>query len=899
MPAALNLRTNLRIEPLGVDTPHPEFDWQLPASAVRQVAYQVQVSPSEGFEATVLWDSGRVSTDVIGHVVYGGAPLRSSTCYFWRLRVWCEDEQPTPWASSRFETAKLDAAEWRAAWITNSWPLQPGDDAAVYFRTVVHLPEQVERARAYVSALGWYRLFINGHDLTGPALVPRFTPLQAAVEYQTYDVSGVLRPGANVIAIAVGDGRYRGRLGFLGTRCTYGDRLGAIAQIEVRMQDGHTRVVTTNELWHAGPGRIVGSDPQRGERIDLRIPDDDWLNDREPPDRFRAAQLLPDGGRQLIAEEVERVQAVSQLAPVRVWKAPSGRWLVDLGQNIAGVLRIRLQGKQGQRVQLTHSELLTPEGELDVSWIWHGKKWYQRDEVILSDGTTWVQPWFTIHGFRYVEVDGIDGALGIEDVQGIVLSSALRLTGSFACSDERLNKLHQNIGWSLRSNFTDVPTDCPTRERSGWTGDIQVFAPMSTMLVDGQAFLRRYLRSLALEQLDDGRVPPWIPVGNMPGRSKGIPGWVERHQANSVGWGDVAVMLPWTLYRYYGDRVVLQRQYDSMKRWVDHMARTARKSHVSRYFRKSLGAHEPYLLDTGFHWGEWLRPGENDMDHVVLKVLLKIFGSSPIIATAYFAQSSRLLSLIAKELDCHADERHYRTLSDRVRVAWHAAFVRQGGRRIGEDKQDDYVRAIAFDLLTDSERREAVARLVELVSEAGDHLGTGFLSTAMLLPVLADNGHADVAYRILMQTSKPSWLYQVEHGATTTWETWDGGYDERGKGKHSHNHYALGSAMAWLQEGVAGLSPLSPGYRRIRVAPYIGGGLKFAKASIETPFGRASSAWRFDGDHVALEVCVPPGSTAEVHTPDRIESVGPGTHAFRWRAAASKPGDRPSRVSAN
>ncbi|MEV4124762.1 family 78 glycoside hydrolase catalytic domain [Nocardia sp. NPDC049707] len=879
---AKGLRTNGWTAPLGIDSPAPVFSW-LPVTDddAEQVAYVIEVSCSERFGVELVWCGGRVESALPFDVAYQGPPLRSRCRYHWRVRL--EDSQggTGQWSDpASFETGVLDPALWSAQWITAAPLTLPSTDAAVYLRGSVELTEEVVHGRAYVSGLGWYRFFVNGRDLTGAALVPRWTPFDKIVEYQTYDVSQNFRRGHNIIALAIGDGRYRGRIGMSARRAVYGDRLAGFAQIELALADGSTVTVVTDTSWHGGPGRILASDPMHGEHIDLRISDDDWLIGDNPPARMSPVEVLPPASRSLVAEELPPVREIDALTPRTITRLPSGAQIVDFGQNMAGVVRIRLSGPEGSQVRLTHSELLAPDGELDLTYLDAPpvmKVAPQRDEVTLGGRVEWIEPWFTIHGFRYIQVDGLEDTLCPDDVRAVVLSTDLPVAGTFECSDQRLNQLQRNVLWGLRSNFTDTPTDCPTRERSGWTGDVQVFAPTAALLVDAHGYLNRYLRNLALEQFPDGTVPPFVPRETSTfhgGRNR-----LVRITASAVGWGDVAVMLPWTLYRYYGDATVLRRQYDSMRRWVDHLEHTARtKRSPTRVLRKRVGARERYILDTGFHWGEWLRPGEP------FAVLARdLLWHRPVVATAYFAHSTMLMSRIAEVIGSTADAQHYAELSERVRDAWRSAFVQPDGR-IGADHQDDYVRALAFDLLTPEQRPGVVERLTQLIEQAGNHVGTGFLSTSMILPVLADNGRAELAFDLLLQTTSPSWLHQIERGATTVWETWDA-YDKNGKGKGSHNHYAFGAVVQWLIEGIAGITPAEPGYRVVRVQPFVGGGLTHASASITTPFGAARSSWRVDGERVELDVTIPPGATGDIRLGDgRVERVGAGTHRFEWKA---------------
>ncbi|MEV3963732.1 family 78 glycoside hydrolase catalytic domain [Nocardia sp. NPDC050193] len=869
--------TDLRVddldEPLGLGNPRPVFGWRV-TGAVGQVAAEVEVGPEPGFDAGARWwSSGRVVSARPFGLRYAGPLLPAGQPMCWRVRVWRADGTETGWsAPARFETG-LSAAGWCGRWITAPDPAAP---ATWYLRTQVSLPGPVARARAYASALGWYRLVINGHDLTGPALVPRWTPFDNYVEYQTYDPTAALRPGVNVVGIVVSEGRFRGRLGGLSRPARYGDRLAALLHLDISLADGQRLTVGTDESWTASRGPIRSSDPKHGERVDLRLPnplDTTALPGADP------VQVLEPLERRLIGEEVQRVTEIARL-PATVSRTPSGVVLADFGQNFSGVVEVLLDGAAGDRVVLSYSEVLTPTGELDTAYLGDRDpaRWFQRDEVILDGSPVRYRPAFTIHGFRYLTVEGLSGAPAAADIEGIVLSTALTETGRFTCSDPALERLHTNVVWSMRSNFTDTPSDCPTRERSGWTGDIQVFAPTAAILAGVAPYLRRYLANLAAEQLPDGRVPVVIPSEASLERI-GLPERLFRAMSSSTGWGDAAVILPWTLYWYYGDEDVLDRQYSAARAWVEHLAhRAATRRGLARRLRRRIGSRERYILDSGFHFGEWLRPGESPAAQLRDAVL----APRAAVATAYLAHSAQLLGRIAAVLDKRTDAERYTELAYHARTAWNAAFVRDEGARIGDDNQDDYVRALSFDLLPTAQRAAALTRLAELIEAAGDHLGTGFLSTALLLPTLSRGGRPDLAHRILQQTTPPSWRAQIDRGATTIWETWDG-YDHTGRAHRSHNHYALGAVATWLHEDIAGLRPTAPGYARLRIDPTPGGGLTHASSSVRTPYGPAACAWRIERAELHLAVQVPPGTTAEVVTPDRdtIE-IGGGTHEWQW-----------------
>lgn len=890
---ANNLRVNALREAFGIDTPNPEFSWSLASdqTCVLQTAYQVQVSNDDGFdEKSIVWDSGETASDKPFAVRYRGAGLLSKTRYYWRVAVWDQVRNRGPWSAiSWFESGFFEPSDFHAQLILRS--IAPGtktkqDRTTLYFRRFINVPGSVIRGRLYATAHGWYKSYINMTNVTADAQVPRWTPHDRYTEYQTYDVTSLFHVGENVLGAIVSDGHFRGEnLGFSSRNC-YGDQLGYYARIELELEGGATMHFETNDSWQVGLGRIVRSDPKAGERIDLRIPQHEWLSKNSPvePYNFQPVQVSKTPIERLIAEETERVGEISKIKPARVWVSPAGKQLVDFGQNFTGVVRVHLDGPRGTQVAFAYSEVLTKAGELNTDYIMPiGADEVARDEVTLSGTAEWFEPMFTLRGFRYVQIEGLPQPRVSDSlkIEAVVVSTKLDHTGTFSCSDERLEKLFRNTLWSMDSNFLSTPTDCPTRERAGWTGDIQVFSPTAMLMARVDSYLRRYVRNVAAEQYLRGSIPPYIPSGDSAYSGSRF---LTRAFSSSVGWGDVSVLVPWHLYQYYGSTTVLECQYDSMKKWVDFLEERARnKQSWRRWFFGGSAKVEQYILDTGFHWGEWLRPGESGILDWIKGILLFPSAAVP---TAYLAESSRLLSEIAGLIGKEDDASYYQSLSIKVRDAWVKSFVRQGGKRIAEDKQDDYVRAVNFNLIPKELQAAALERLAELVRHADYHLGTGFLSTRLLLPTLCDGGFSDEAFRVLLQTSPPSWLFPVERGSTTIWETWEG-YNTKGDAYMSHNHYALGAVSGWLIEGIAGLSIASPGWRRIRVAPRLGGGLSYASGSVMTPFGRLTSLWKVSKERgvVELRVDIPAGTTAEIHLGSGVQEVGSGSHEFSWEVS--------------
>ncbi|KAI4739996.1 hypothetical protein E4T50_09554 [Aureobasidium sp. EXF-12298] len=888
--SAYHLRTDYLSEAFGIDNPRPEFSWRLEASdpsdkhaLVFQTAYRVQVAVLDTFRPTsIVWDSDIVrSQDQFG-IIYAGSLLQSITRYYWRVQLYDMHDGCSGWSKvASFETGIMDARLWKANWITG--PVEDTEHA-MYFRGCLNVPAGVLKARAFVSALGWYRLFVNGSDLTGNCCVPRWTPMNTTVEYQDYDITQYLKPGLNHFSVVVGDGRWRGSLGLRDTRAKHHDPVATFCQVNINFKDGNRTVFGSSEEWLAGTGAIIRSDPKLGEEHDLLM--SGWPTPPTVKDsRWTQARLLPTPqSRKLIAEETPRTKEIGSCRPKGILRSPTGKQIFDFGQNIAGFVVAKLKGKRGTKVTITYSESIGPNGELDLDYALPIDGKAQRDTCILSGKHTWFQPWFTRHGFRYAEIGGCQD-VGFNDIKALIVSADLPETGVFACSDWRLERWRENALRSMRANFADVITDCPTRERLCWMGDLQAISPTSTMFLDTQTYLRRTLRNISLEQLPDGTVPPFLP-GECAQVYKGL-WWPMSLITTSVGWGDACVLVPWTLYQYYGDKAVLKRQYGSMKRKVEQMVRDARsgKGGYGKYFKGERNEHEPYILDSDKMWGEWLEPGSG-----MWGLFKSLMIPSPNTATAYFAHNASVLAKAAEALGNTQDAEHYQQLSERVRVAWRAAFV-YPDLRIGDDKQDDYVRALAFNLIPEHTRPGVISRLVEIIEDSDFHFTTTLLNTAMLLTVLSDNGRADIAYKLLLNNQPRTFLNQVEAGATTTWETWTG-YDETGRAKGSHNHVATGAATRWLQEGIIGITPLSPGYRKIKIRPLVGGGLDHASGGIETPFGLCKATWRVlvATSMVKLCVTIPAGASGEVHLGNgEVHDVPAGTHFFEWLDAASAP----------
>jgi alpha-L-rhamnosidase len=859
----------------------PALSWWLPAGSSVQHAYRLRTDDG--------YDTGRVVGPAQSFV---RLPVfdRSRRCAQAQVKVWT-DLGESGWSDPvTLESGLLAARDWQARWIGPDQ--EPGSRPAYWLRTTFDVPP-CRQARLYVTALGLYEAFLDGQRVGDTELAPGYTQYRERVQYQAYDVTGLVPPGRHVLAVLLADGWYRGQVGLPRATDQYGDQLALRAQLEVQTPAGWQVAAASDPGWQVAPSHITAADLIAGQREDRRR-----LNparhdpDREVPASEDTASASEAPWRPAVARAVDvaivrsvapPVRRVEQLRPAAVRQVRDQAFVVDFGQNINGWIRLARTGPAGGRLVFSHGESLDAEGDLTTGHLDVNLPILpaplplgQVDELISNGEGDVFEPRFTTHGFRYVRVEGHPGPLEPDDITAVVVHSDLRRLGWFGCSDDRVNRLHEAAVWSLRSNMCDIPTDCPQRERAGWTGDWQIFAPTAAYLYDVLAFTRKWLADLALDQRADGCVPnmsPCPPAEGFDGPLGALHG--------SAGWGDVLVSAPWDLFQAYGDTSLLEQLWGAMTAWVDFAAAAAAGArHPDRVAaRPEPAAHERYLWDTGFHWGEWMEPGA-----VITDFPAFIRADKSETATAYLYRSAATVARIAAVLGRPAGQQHrYQVIADGALDAWRREFLRPDGT-LTSATQASHVRALAFGLLP-AELRPAVAgRLVELIGLAGGHLATGFLSTAQLLPVLADSGHLDAAYQLLLCDSSPSWLTMVDRGATTLWEEWDG-VDADGVARGSLNHYSKGAVASFLHRYVAGLRPTAPGYRTFEVRPRPGGGISFATARHVSPFGPIEVSWRLDGGLAELEVLVPPGTTASVVLPgEEPRRAGPGR--YRWTGAS-------------
>ncbi|MGI5226352.1 family 78 glycoside hydrolase catalytic domain [Actinoallomurus sp. CA-142502] len=856
------LRCDHRTTPLGIGGRTPFLSWRLAADddaprGTAPAAYRVEVTPDDDSHAG--WDTGRVEDPEAIGVVYAGPALRPRTRYHWQVTVWTADGAEGR-ERSWFETG-LDAGEWRASWIANDWtavevvdPPEEGERAldahgllpCPLLRREFSASTAPVRARLYVSARGLYEMRINGRRVGDGELTPGWTDYRHRVQYQTYDVTALVREGGNVLAATLADGWWSGYVGFEPRRpgAHYGGFPQFIAQLHLDYADGSSQVIGTDERWRTSDGPIRYADLLMGECHDARRAAGGWdepgFDDRDWP----AARVADTDTATLVPSVDEPVRALGELPAAAVTRIGPEAHIVDFGQNFAGRVRLTVRApRRGQRIVIRHAETLDDDGGLYTANL---RTAAATDTLITGADTVVFEPRFTYHGFRYAEVTGL-AELNPGDVTGVVLHSDTPRAGTFDCADPAIRRLHENITWGQRSNFVSVPTDCPQRdERLGWLADAQVFLPTACLGADVAAFFTKWMHDVRDAQGPDGG------FSNVAPRLAGVA------DEGAPGWGDAGVLVPWHLYRVYGDQRFLADSLDAMCAWVDFVHR-----------------HNPDLVwrhKVGPHFADWLSIGRPTPREVV--------------ATAYFAHSAELTARAARVLGGDQADRaeRYAALARDVRAVFTARFAGPDGRIEG-DTQTAYLLALAFDLLPDDLASHAARRLAALVEEAGPGLTTGFLGVGLIAPVLDRWGRADLVHALLRRTRRPSWLYPLRHGATTIWERWDGYTEEHGfqaPAMNSFNHYALGSIGEWLYQGLAGLdqAPASVAYRELVVRPRPFDGEPFwAEAAYDSARGRIAVRWRQDDDGFRLDVTVPPGATATVHVPgDDHAAVREGEH---------------------
>lgn len=850
-----DLRVDYATEPIGVGARHPRFSW---INGGVMDAYEIEVDG--------VWRSGRIPGEFPA-AEYAGEPLESDRAYRWRVRVWLDGAaDPSDWAGSTFETGLLDPADWHAAWISpkqeptvvERWtlfdwivgkrPAGPADRRlrpAQLLRQRFHVRPGVTRARLYATAHGVYTAHLNGENVGDQVLAPGFDSYPHRISVQSYDVTGLLATGENVLGLALADGWWAGRIGLSGSSAQFGAETSATWQLHLDYTDGGTEMVCSGPDVTSAPGPWVYADLFVGEHYDRRDEPAGWAAPGFDDSGWTPATQTGESTATLRQFTGEPVRRVLELPALSITGDAGTGWIVDFGQVIAGRVRLTVQApRPGRTITLEHTETLDSDG----AWFTNikGINKEQIDTYVTGGLDAEVyEPAFTFHGFRYARISGPTDPPALGDVVAVVLGSDLEWTGSFTTSDPRLDRLHRNVVWSQRANFLSVPTDCPQRERAGWTGDLQVFTPAATNNAQVVPFLNRWLANLRADQLADGRVPILSPYSPWDAESAATAQGIGAIVA-SAGWSDAIALVPWALYERTGDRRVLQDNLDAMLAWIEYQRREAGES---------------LLYASGDHFGDWLTPStlEGRPLHEAIGIAPALTGR--LVAPMFQARTLAVTASAARVLgrDELADDLERRAAAVRVAFA-DRHFDAEG--RLPVELQGPYALVLAFDLVPERLRSAVAGHLAALVEARGGRLDTGFLSMPYLLDVLWDNGYRDLARRVLWQSEMPSWLYQVDRGATTIWESWDAIAPDGSVREVSLNHYAFGCVDDWLYRRIAGIQATAPGYRTAMIDPDLACGVDSVRAHVGTPYGRLAVAWHRDGDTAEIHVTVPHGITA-------------------------------------
>ncbi len=848
----------LRIEhvqdTLGIGVDSPRLSWQIETKIPNWV--------QAGYEIECHGKIHREKSSQSVLVKWPFEPLQSREQINVRIRVWGTNNSESEWSQPTIiEAGLLKSSDWNASFITPNWDEDNSiSNPCPYLRREFELGEDVQSARLYITSLGVYQGYLNGYRIGDQVLSPGWTVYDQRLRYQTFDVTSLLQTGNNTIGAILGDGWFRGRIGFGGgKRNTYGENLALLAQLEVKYVNGKTETIVSDESWSASTGAILSSSIYDGEIYDARLEPVGWSQTGFDSSQWKSVRKIEWDLEALEAMTGPPVRRIEKIKPVSISQSPSGKTIVDFGQNLVGRLNIKVKGQVGQTITFHHAEVLE-NGELCTRPLRFADA---TDKYTLKGGAleTW-EPFFTFHGFRYAEVSGWPGELTSDDISAVVLHSDLERTGWFECSDPLLNRLHENVIWSMRGNFLDIPTDCPQRdERLGWTGDIQVFSPTASFLYDESGFLQSWLKDLAIEQQKLGGIVPSV-----------VPN-IIRFGAGAAAWGDAATVIPWVLYQRFGDKQLLSDQFKSMCDWVDQIIETV---------------GEDYLWTVGFQFGDWLDPTSPPDKPAQART------DKTIVASAYFAHSLGLVASAAEVLGKTIERDYYSQLAERAKSAFLKEFVTPAGRLMS-DAETAYALALVFDLLsTEKQQQHAGNRLNELVQDSGYHIRTGFVGTPLICDALCRTGHYQAAYRLLAQTECPSWLYPVTMGATTIWERWDSmlpdGSINPGE-MTSFNHYAFGAIADWMHRTIGGITLIEPGYHRIEISPRPGGGITQAQTSHLTPYGMVECNWRIDENNFKLEVIIPPNTSANVILSEG-ECVEVGSGRWNWNIPYQDPDSR-------
>ena len=831
-----NLRCEYRDNPLGIDAEKPRLSWVIeergPRSEVRgqkQSAYQVLVASTPELLAKDqgdLWDSKKVVSEQSIQVEYAGSSLESRRACHWKVRIWDKDEKASAWcAPAGWSMGLLNPDDWQAKWIgaPTDAPIEP----APLLRKTFSLDKKIERATAYISGLGYYELTLNGQKVGDHVLDPKFTRYDRRVLYVTYDMTRQLKNGNNAMGVMLGNGwyNYHVKNPWSFDTAPWRAKPKMLLQLEIAFADGSTQTIISDESWKYSTGPIQFDGMLSGEVYDARLEKEGWNTAGYDDSKWGAAKVADAPKGKLSAQMVQPIRVTEVLKPVKVSQPKPGVYLYDMGQNIAGTARLAVTGPVGTEVKIQYAELLHDDGTLNpdrIKVFCQSAEFQTERYVLKGKGTEIWQSRFMYHGFQYVQVTGFPGEPKLANLEALVMHTDLENAGTFECSNELLNKIQHCTRWSYLNNFHGHPTDCPNREKIGWTGDAHVAAETGLYNFDASAAYTQWMLDFKDEQRDSGELPGIVPTGGWGYQWGGGPGWTSAY-----------VLIPWYMYQYRGDIRILAEHYENLKRYVDYLTSMAKNGIV------------------GIDPGDWS--------------VAKTETPVEVTSTGYYYCDAVIVSKIAGILGRQDDAAKYTQLAAAIRKAFNRDFLNGQTKQYANGSQTALSCALYQGLVEPADVDAVLGNLIANVEMQGNHLDCGILGTKYLLHALANNGRADVAFKVTAQTTQPSWGYWIKQGATTLWEKWD---DSDG----SHNHVMFGDVSAWFFKSMAGIRPdeSGPGFKKIIIKPAIVGDLTWVKCGYDSIHGKIVSNWQRDGNKLTMDVTIPANTTATVYVPAKV-----------------------------
>lgn len=845
---AICLRTEYLKNPTAIDISYPRLSWKV-SGGLYQSAFQLRAE-EDGKE---LYDTGKVTSSLM--YTKFAKKMQSRSRVSWKLRLWDEEDRPGPWSEEAyFSVGLLRGEDWSAKWIDPEPPHGAEErQRASYLRKSFRL-EQIEDARLYITAHGVYEAVVNKKRVGDFILAPGTSQYDRRLQYQVYDVTGLLRKGKNELVISVGDGWWRGDTGYGGVRNSFGSDLAVLCQLEI----GNRVALVSDESWEASQNGPLGlNDLMQGEVYDAC---------KEKIQDWHGVSVKDFGYGNLVCSNSLDVAEKERLWGTKT-ETKDGTFVIDFGQNIAGYVEFDICAHAGQKITIYHGECLDQNGNFTrENFQAPNHRVEQKIEYICKEGRNHYKPHKAIFGFRYIKVV-TDVSVKEQDFTAIAVYSDMEETGSFVCGHSGINQLFSNALWSMKGNFLEIPTDCPTRERTGFTGDAQVFADTGMYLMDCYPVYRKFLSELRAVELEGGCISQTAPAA-------------EGHLFDgATGWSDAIDLIPWRMYLRFGNQDILEENYEKIKKWLSFSLERAKQDNPGRKKVKDE-QYSAYLLDTGWHWGEWIEPDWNGFittDDPGGAYLRDIHDhGAPEVCTSHLSYGCYIASQIAEILGKQEEAEYFREMRRLTKLAYREVCMENG--RMKQKRQCDYVHAVIFDMLSEEEKQTACDELNEMIIQNGCHLNTGFLSTYELLNVLTDYGYAETAWNLMLQDTSPGWLYQLKFDATTIWEDWKG-MSEGKAPKDSMNHYSFGTFAGWLMSRAAGIRIIG---EKIQIRPYPDRRIGHVKASYRSPYGEITSAWEYTDTMFKMEVEIPPNAEAEIIMPDgRSYRAEPGRHVYR------------------